>query len=203
MTNKTKNTLLAFSVVACVVAGSGCNSGNTPILPDPFIFADEPRSAYSQVDSHAMPEVGTALIEAANGLSGTALRDTYNATSPTDRADTYNAEILNSLTLFHSALDDDLTGLGLDPATPDEALAQGAPLVVPEVMRYDPSEAASFPNGRALEDPVVDITLAVVLLDLAAPGQTTSTFASLPLNPPANDKPMLAVFPYVPPPHEP
>src|SRR5688572_32548704 len=111
--------LFIVSATACLLvpALSACDSKGG-VEEDPFVFASTSFAAYTQVDSHAMPEVGTALIEAANGLSGTALRDTYNAATPTGRGSTYNAEIQNSLTLFHTALDDDLTGLGLDPATP-------------------------------------------------------------------------------------
>lgn len=210
MKKNTSQTLLraampAFTAVLLLgtTLAVGCKGKGNNNIPDPnaFVFASDPASAYNQVDSHAMPEVGTALIEAANGLSGTALRDTYNSQSPTARGNSFNAEIGNSLALFHTALDDDLTGLGLDPATPAEALAQGAPLVVPEVMRYNPSQPASFPNGRALTDRAVDITLAVVLLDLAAPVQTAATFANIPLNPAGNDKAFSGAFPYLAAPH--
>ena len=56
--------------------------------------------------------------------------------------------------------------------------------------------AAGFPNGRLAADPVVDVTLAVLLLDLSAPGQDAATLANLPLNPPENDVPFLDEFPY-------
>jgi len=68
-------------------------------------------------------------------------------------------------------------------------------------MRYNPSQSASFPNGRALTDRVVDITLAVVLLDLSAPGQSVTSFSSLPLNPGANDEAFSSTFPYLAAPH--
>jgi hypothetical protein len=193
--------LAALAVGGAVTLTASCKSSNNQPDPAAFVFATDAPAAYAQIDSHAMPEVGTALIEAANGLSGTALRDSYNSQSPTARGNSFNAEIGNSLALFHTALDDDLTGLGLDPATPAEALAQGAPLVVPEVLRYNPAQPASFPNGRGLTDRVVDVTLAVVLLDLAAPGQTATIFADIPLNPAGNDKAFSASFPYLAAPH--
>jgi hypothetical protein len=60
----------------------------------------------------------------------------------------------------------------------------------------------AYPNGRTLTDPVVDITLAAVLLQLG-PEQPLGLFASLPLNPPENDVPFEAAFPYLAPPHAP
>ncbi|MEZ5337470.1 MAG: DUF4331 family protein [bacterium] len=185
-----------------LVSLAGCGGGGNGDGDDGFAFSTASASQYVQIDSHAMPEAGTALIEAANGLGGTALRDSYNSMSPTQRGSSFNAEIGASLELFHTALDDDLTGLGLSPATPQQALSQGAPLVVPEVMRYNPAQPASFPNGRALSDRVVDITLAVVLLDLTAQGQGVTTFADLPLNPAGNDKAFLPAFPYLAAPHD-
>lgn len=79
---------------------------------------------------------------------------------------------------------------GTNGATP-------ASLVVPDTIKIDLTKPAGFPNGRRLQDPVVDITLAVLFLDVNAPGQSPATFANLPLNPPANDLPFLSSFPFV------
>jgi hypothetical protein len=57
---------------------------------------------------------------------------------------------------------------------------------------------SGFPNGRRLEDSVVDITLAALLLDLTR--HSAATFLGLPLNPPANDRPFRAEFPFLAPP---
>ena len=56
---------------------------------------------------------------------------------------------------------------------------------------------AGFPNGRLLADPVIDVTLAVIFLDLSrnAPG----TLAGLPLNPSRNDVPLRTGFPFLAP----
>ena len=62
-----------------------------------------------------------------------------------------------------------------------------ADLVIPDVLNIDPSLAAGFPNGRLPADPVVDVTLAVLFLDITADGQGPTTFADLPLNPDMND----------------
>ena len=75
-----------------------------------------------------------------------------------------------------------------------------ANLVVPDVLRIDPSAAAGFPNGRKLADPVIDVTLAVLFLDIDASGQSPLTFAKLPLNPPSNDVAFRSGFPFLAPP---
>jgi hypothetical protein len=104
------------------------------------------------------------------------------------------------LTALHGALDDDLTGAGLTPATLDQSLAQAGPVIVPDTIKFDPSKPVAYPNGRALTDQVVDITVAAALVDLSG-GTPLSVLADLPLNPPANDVPFKAKFPYLADPH--
>ncbi|HET6584077.1 MAG TPA: DUF4331 family protein [Nannocystaceae bacterium] len=173
---------------------------------DDYMFADDPYDAYTQIDRHAAVEAGTAGIAAPEGLgfnrgSDISIRDEYNASNPAEDADgMWLGEISDSVMFFHIALDDDITGFGFTPATVDQALAQAGPVIVPDTIKYDPSQPTGYPNGRRLEDPVVDITLAAVLLQLGAE-QPLSTFADLPLNPPENDVPFAAEFPYLAPPH--
>lgn len=75
-----------------------------------------------------------------------------------------------------------------------------AQAAVPDVLNINPAAAAGFPNGRKPADPVIDVILAVLLLDVNAPGQSPATFAQLPLNPAANDRPFPAGFPFLAPP---
>jgi len=72
-----------------------------------------------------------------------------------------------------------------------------ADLVVPDVVTMSFASASNFPNGRDLDDPVIDITLAVLFLDIDADGQSPATFAQLPLNPPSNDVAFRSGFPYL------
>lgn len=70
-----------------------------------------------------------------------------------------------------------------------------AGLIIPDTMKLDLSKPAGFPNGRRLQDPVIDITLAAIFLKLDVHG--ADTLAKLPLNPPANDRPFRAEFPFL------
>ncbi len=156
---------------------------------DPFVFDPSPPDDYSQVDRMGMPGVNTAVITS---------KDDYNADNPAgDSAGKYVSEITANLTALHEALDDDLTGLSVVPCAVDDCIAQAAPLVVPDTIKLDLTMPAGFPNGRGLEDPVMDVTLAVVLLDLSEMGQDATTFANVPVNPPANDVAFSTSFPYL------
>jgi hypothetical protein len=73
-----------------------------------------------------------------------------------------------------------------------------ASLVVPDTVTVDLSKPSGFPNGRRLEDPVIDLTLAVLFLNLDV--HPVDTLFRLPLNPPANDRPFRVDFPYLAPP---
>ena len=159
-----------------------------------YAFDDAPPEAFTQVDRMGMPAVNTGVI---------ASKDLYNTSQPTDDVDgVFVSEIVASLEFLHGALDDDLTGAGLTPCLVDDCVAQAAPLVVPDVISIDLTGEAGFPNGRRPADPVMDVTLAVLLLDLSVPGQDATTLAGLPLNPPANDVEFPESFPYFGEPHE-
>jgi hypothetical protein len=73
-----------------------------------------------------------------------------------------------------------------------------AGLVIPDVLTINLSRPAGFPNGRLLGDPVADITLAAIFLDLTR--QSPRILADMPFNPGGNDVPLRAGFPYFAPP---
>ena len=164
-----------------------------------------PFDDYVQIDRHGAVEAGTAGIRASAGLGlngeDITVRDPYNASNPEDDAAMmWFGEIAESVTFFHDNLDDDIMGLGLVPATIMETVTQAGPVIIPDTIKYDPASPVGYPNGRALTDQVVDITLAAVLLKLG-PMQPLDFFANLPLNPPENDVPFEAEFPFLAPPH--
>ncbi|MBS7671082.1 DUF4331 family protein [Croceicoccus sp. 1NDH52] len=86
----------------------------------------------------------------------------------------------------------DVTACLTQEVAPGVAVAD---LVVPDTLTLTLSGTSGFPNGRKLADPVIDVTLAVIFLDLATHG--AGTLAGLPLNPPENDVAFRSAFPYL------
>ena len=76
----------------------------------------------------------------------------------------------------------------------DKTVAQ---LFIPDTLTMTIGSPRGFPNGRKLPDPVVDITLALIFLDLNAEGLGIGTLAGIPVNPPSNDRPFRGSFPYL------
>ena len=170
-------------------------------------------SGYTQVDNMGMPAVATALV-----LTGESDKNDYNDYSPVVNEE--NANLVASLSVLHNSLNDDLTGLSLTPCAVDgepgtagfqadvtpcltQEVAAGVSvlsLVNPDTLTMDISSTATFPNGRALTDPVIDVTLAILLLDL---GTHAATGLVGVLNPDENDVDYLTTFPYLAPPHQP
>lgn len=68
-------------------------------------------------------------------------------------------------------------------------------LIVPDTVKLDVTKPNGFPNGRGLTDPVVDITLAVLFLDLTK--HPADLLAKLPLDPPGNVETLPPTFPYL------
>lgn len=174
----------AIAFVACN-DGDGDDTDMDTDMMDSYAFRTDAASAYTRVDRIGMPAVATALITS---------KDDYNESDPVNDGD-FAGEIVANLTGIHAALDDDLAAFSLTPCDVDTCVAQGGPLIIPDTISIDFTQASGFPNGRELADPVVDITLAVALLDLSVHG--ADTFAGLPLNPPANDVNFITNFPFL------
>jgi hypothetical protein len=139
------------------------------------------------------------------------------------------SDVAPNLAALHAALAEDLSGAGLTACTTDGGggafdpvpcatqplLGPGTPnvldLVVPDTLIVDPTAAAGYPNGRRLDDPVIDVILAALLLDVgvSAGGNGTHSVLTLVnlfgagkgLNPGANDVPSSTAFPYLAFPH--
>ena len=152
--------------------------------PDPFDKSGD----FTRVDRVGMPAINSAVISPMN-------KNTYNAADPVDDANgDFQIDIVNNVSALHMALDDDLMALGLSECTPVNCISQVAPLVIPDTLKIDLSSPPGFPNGRGLADPVIDITLAVVLLDLQT--EPVDLFVGV-LNPSANDVAFQSGFPYL------
>jgi hypothetical protein len=169
-----------------------------------FDFRTDDPGDYTRVDRLGMPAVGTAVI---------ASKDLYNDGDPVDDAANFAGEIIASLDFLHTALDADIEALNFEPCSIDIKTGTGtcvdaaAPLVLPDTIKIDTTAPAGFANGRMLADPVIDVTLAAVLLETSTIANcngelcSLTTFADIPLNPPANDKPFMGLFPYLAAPH--
>jgi len=178
---------------------AGDTAGGTDNTVSYAFNTDEP-GAYTRVDRAGMPAISTALI---------ASKDSYNAANPVDDSNgVFVPEILASLEFLHGALDGQLTDLGLTPCTvvgdgTGTCAAAAVPLILPDTVKINTANAAGFPNGRMLPDPVIGVTLAVALLELTGdPAPHTATALVGALNPAANDKEFSENFPYLAPAHQ-
>ncbi len=195
------------------------HAGETPTAfcvgaPEDFNFRTDAPGAYTRTDRMGMPAISTAVVTD---------KTAYNDGDPaTDAAGTYLTDIVTTLTGLHTALDDDILAVPLVPCTmsdlnndnlPDclgQPIVTGGPtpaaLVVPDTITLDTTAAAGFPNGRLLTDPVIDVTLAIVLLDMTIAAQDPTTLVGV-LNPTMNDLgaegAFQPTFPYLWPPHTP
>ncbi|WP_225206926.1 DUF4331 domain-containing protein [Novosphingobium huizhouense] len=70
-------------------------------------------------------------------------------------------------------------------------------IIIPDTLKLDLTRPTRWPNGRHPSDPVVDLLLATLFLDMNASGQGPNTLANLPLDPPANDQPFSLTFPFL------
>ena len=182
---------------------SGSEESSTTVDPALFEFLPNPPEDYVQVDRKGFPAVNT-------GLNILGDKNDYNTGDPIgDAAGDFVPNILDSLDALHTGLDDDLTGLSLTPCirpnlANDDCDEQGVPFVIPDTLAITVTDPAGFPNGRALRDPVIDVILAVLLLNLVdepnapvQPVESILTFVELPLNPPANDVDVSDAFPFL------
>ena len=195
---------------------SSASSSGGSTGADPFVFSETAFEDYVQVDRQGFPAVNSGL-----NLLGD--KDAYNAASPVDDASlTFFSNILESLETLHigapaaqtpdnTGLDDDLLALGLLPCTTpplpmDTCDDQAVPFALPDVIEIRLDAPAEFPNGRTLDFPVMDVILAVLLLDLGT--HPVDAFVDLfqdgsfvSLNPLQNDVPFADAFPYLAPAH--
>jgi hypothetical protein len=93
----------------------------------------------------------------------------------------------NDLLTFSQTIFDALVGVGDDPI---DAAAVAA-YYLPDILRFDPAAPAVYPNGRRLDEDVIDFTLPFLG---RSPTLVTDCVD-------ANDVPFRSTFPYLAPPH--
>jgi hypothetical protein len=146
-------------------------------------------------------------------------RDAFNRGDPVNDARDF-AFILtvgpqvNSLANYHYKLGPQLRTLGLTPCSTEmvsppsgisqvdisACVAQVAPVVLPDVITYDPNVPVGWPNGRHFDDPVIDRLLAASLLKISGAGapHTINTLVGV-INPTKDETGTLspATFPHL------
>jgi hypothetical protein len=150
-------------------------------------------------------------------------RDAFNRGDPIDDARDFAFMLtrgpqVNALASYHYELGPQLRFLGLTPCSTEMAsppsgvsqvdismcVAQVAPVVLPDVISYDPETVAGWPNGRGYDDPVVDRLLAAALLKISGPGAPHNINTLVGIINPTRDEtgtPLPAAFPYLRPAH--
>ena len=110
--------------------------------------------SFSQFDRTAIPAVNTAVIP-------TESKDAFNFGDPaTDEAE-FQAIAMNQIAALRAAV---AAVPGFPPEDAPGLSAQAvAAVLVPDVLVVDFSQPTAFPNGRGLEDDVVDAALGLVL----------------------------------------
>ncbi len=144
-------------------------------------------------------------------------RDAFNRGDPVNDARDFAFMLtrgpqINSLANYHYELGPQLRSLGLTPCSTETVtppanntqvdistcVAQVAPVVLPDVITYDPNVAVGWPNGRGFDDPVVDRLLAAALLKIAGGPHNINTLVGV-INPTKDETgtPSPVAFPHM------
>ena len=140
-----------------------------------------------QIDRMGRPAIATVFIpnnpippdRVSDGKAS--LKNTYNHSDPVNDQANFRGEIVHTLTTLFSLND------ATDPNTGDDAgQIQGlANFLLPDILTFDTASTAGFPNGRKLNDDVIDTELGLI-----TEGAVTTDCV------PADNTP-LGTFPYV------
>lgn len=124
---------------------------------------------WEQLDRMGNPAVNTALIPSS-------LKDFYNIGTPDNDAADFAGDIVASLNAFGTSPDN----IGIL-----------ASVALPDTLKLDLASPVGYPNGRDLDDDVIDTLLGLILNGPVPDGVD------------ANDRAFLNGFPYLAPPHQP
>jgi hypothetical protein len=170
------DTFLGLNVSAIVVQFPVdlVSDGETDLEISGFTFNRAGRSfrpAGRSLDRMGNPVVNTVFIPSAQ-------KDRFNRGRPQTDERVFGDEIAASL-----------DALG----TSDENAAIITSVAIPDTLKLDVASTEGFPNGRQLEDDVIDTLLGLIFEE--TPGPATDGVD-------ANDEPFLTLFPYLAPPHQ-
>jgi hypothetical protein len=102
----------------------------------------------TQVDRNGNPGINTALIGILPSFGGGARKNAFNLGLPENDARDFGDEIVATLRDFYGTPLDNILVLG----------AVG----LPDTLKLDTSKPDGFPNGRRLEDDVIDVELSLI-----------------------------------------
>jgi hypothetical protein len=174
--------ILAIVVELPVTAVTGGTNANSGVIKT---WVTSHRQ--SRIDRMAIPAINTALIPSAQ-------KDAFNVADPINDAANYRATAVNTINTLRGAVDK-LFAPKLQDGGPLGNLTseQVGAALIPDVVTIDFSKPVQFPNGRRLQDDVIDAALGVVLNRGGAAGISDGVNA--------NDKAFLGAFPYLAEPH--
>ena len=138
----------------------------------------------TQIDRMAIPGVNTALIS-----SG--LKDNFNQGDPTSDTANFAPEVETNITNLRAAVNG-ITGFPAED-NPGITPAQLTAVIIPDVVTINFANPVAFPNGRQLDDDVMDAVLGLVLNR----GDPLGAGPGIPDNINANDVASLSTFPYL------
>jgi hypothetical protein len=169
-------------------------------VPSKFLTAGSPKIGVwgstnmpgLQIDRMGRPAIATVFIpnnpippdRVSDGKPS--LKNTYNHSDPVDDQANFRGEIVDTLQFLFS-LNDPATGLGgTDDPSDDAAKISGlADFLLPDILTVDTASSSGFPNGRRLDDDVIDTELGLI-----TEGFVTTDCV-------ANDSTFLGTFPYL------
>jgi hypothetical protein len=135
--------------VTAVTGGTNANSGT--------IKTWVTSHRQSRIDRMAIPAINTALIPSAQ-------KDAFNVADPINDAANYRATAVTTINTLRGAVDKLFAPMLQDGGPLGNLTSEqvGAALI-PDVVTIDFSKPVQFPNGRRLQDDVIDAALGVVL----------------------------------------
>lgn len=178
----TGTNILAIVIEAPVTVVTGATSASTGTVK-----AWVSTSRGGRIDRMAIPAINTALIPSAQ-------KDAFNQGSPITDAANYRATASATITTLRGAVDKLFGNQAQDGGPLGQLTAdQLAGALIPDIVTIDFSKPVQFPNGRRLQDDVIDVALGLVLNRGGASGVADGIAA--------NDKVFGGSFPYLAEPH--
>lgn len=141
----------------------------------------------SQVDRMAIPAINTALIPSGQ-------KDAFNQADPANDVADFQATAQSTIDTLRSAVDTAFGSAQDGGPLGDLTSADVANALIPDVVTIDFSQPVQFPNGRQLQDDVIDTALGVVLNRGGAAGISDAIDG--------NDVAFGSTFPFLAPCHE-